>query len=59
MILDIHGERGLGDTDIRWGDPNECRFPLFDWLKPLPLEWMCMVYLLMWLGNINLSIILL
>ncbi|KAG8225022.1 hypothetical protein J437_LFUL006033 [Ladona fulva] len=50
MILDIPEERGLADADVKWGDPNECRFPLFNFLKPLPLEWMCLVYLVMWVG---------
>lgn len=51
MVLDIPEERGLADADINWGDPNECRFPLFDFLQPLPLQWMCIVYLIMWIGT--------
>ncbi|KDR20856.1 vitamin K-dependent gamma-carboxylase isoform X2 [Zootermopsis nevadensis] len=50
MILDVPEERGLADADINWGDPDECRFPLFDFLQPLPLQWMCIVYLVMWIG---------
>ena len=53
MILDILEERGLGDADIKWGDPNECRFPLFSFLQPLPLQWMCIIYLIMWIGNLS------
>jgi vitamin K-dependent gamma-carboxylase len=52
MILDIPEERGLADVDINWGDPNECRFPLFDFLQPLSLQWMCIVYLIMWIGTL-------
>ena len=51
MVLDIPQERGLAHADYKWGDPDECRFPLFDWLTPLPLEWMYIVYLCMWLGK--------
>ncbi|XP_049773987.1 vitamin K-dependent gamma-carboxylase isoform X1 [Schistocerca cancellata] len=50
MVLDIPEERGLADADIRWGNPDECRFPLFSNLHPLPLEWMCIIYLIMWIG---------
>ena len=53
MVVDIPEERGLADADIKWGDPNECRFPLFNFLQPLPLQWMCIVYLIMWIGNLS------
>lgn len=53
MVLDIPEERGLARADIRWGDPLECRFPLFNFLQPLPLQWMCIVYLVMWLGKLS------
>ncbi|KFM70776.1 Vitamin K-dependent gamma-carboxylase, partial [Stegodyphus mimosarum] len=51
MIIDIHHERGLSSADSRWGNPEECRFPFFNFLKPLPLEWMIMTYLLMLFGS--------
>lgn len=50
MLLDIPDERGLGEADIRWGDPDECRFPLFNFLEVPPLHWMCMIYFIMWIG---------
>lgn len=53
MFFDIPEERGLSEADIRWGDPDECRFPLFDFLQPLPLHWMCIVYLIMWIGKLR------
>ncbi|PVD37474.1 hypothetical protein C0Q70_00064 [Pomacea canaliculata] len=40
MLLDTLQERGLAAADVRWGDPDECRFPLFDLLRPLPVQWM-------------------
>ncbi|XP_046392645.1 vitamin K-dependent gamma-carboxylase [Ischnura elegans] len=56
MVLDIPEERGLSDADVKWGDPNECRFPLFNVLRPLPLEWMCVIYLVMWIGAIGMML---
>ena len=53
MILDIPFERGLGQVDYRFSDPEECRFPLFDFLKPLPLVWMYVVYLMMFVGAVG------
>ncbi|XP_054706571.1 vitamin K-dependent gamma-carboxylase-like [Uloborus diversus] len=56
MIVDTHHERGLSSADTRWGNQSECRFPLFDFLKPLPLEWMVMVYLLMLVGAVGIML---
>ncbi|XP_023227590.1 vitamin K-dependent gamma-carboxylase-like [Centruroides sculpturatus] len=56
MILDIPDERGLSIADSRWGDPLKCRFPMFDSISPLPLKWMCMVYLLMLTGAFGIMI---
>ena len=50
MALDIHFERGFAEVDHRFGDFTQCHFPLFDFIKPLTFQWMCMLYLLMWLG---------
>ncbi|XP_041478309.1 vitamin K-dependent gamma-carboxylase-like [Lytechinus variegatus] len=50
MMIDIPQERGMAYADYRWGDPNECRFPLFNALKPLPVDWMYVVYLTMYIG---------
>ncbi|XP_076032173.1 vitamin K-dependent gamma-carboxylase-like [Oratosquilla oratoria] len=32
------------DADIRWGDPNMCRFPLWEFVKPMSLPWMVLLY---------------
>ena len=53
MVLDIPQERGLAHADYKWGDPDECRFPLFNFLAPLPLQWMYIVYLFMWIGKMG------
>ena len=51
MSIDIPQERGLGHADFSWGDESRCRFPLFDFLTVLPLNWMFMVYLTMLIGK--------
>ncbi|GFN86303.1 vitamin K dependent gamma glutamyl carboxylase [Plakobranchus ocellatus] len=50
MVLDTLMERGMAGADMRWGDPKQCQFPLINGLKPLPLPWMYVVYLLMVFG---------
>ncbi|XP_068202139.1 vitamin K-dependent gamma-carboxylase [Palaemon carinicauda] len=44
MFLDLPQERGMGVADKLWGDPNLCHFPLFNWMTPLPLRWMLILY---------------
>ncbi|KAH9361006.1 hypothetical protein HPB48_019608 [Haemaphysalis longicornis] len=53
MVLDQPEERGLAFVEERWGDPKECRFPLFSFLKPLPIEGMYCVHLVMLLGKLR------
>ncbi|XP_065208287.1 vitamin K-dependent gamma-carboxylase [Planococcus citri] len=56
MMLDIPHERQLAAVDKRWGDPKLCHFPLIHSLRPLPYNWMCIVYLIMWLGTIGIAL---
>jgi vitamin K-dependent gamma-carboxylase len=51
MIIDIPNERGMSDADIEYGSNKQCHFPLFDFLKPLPVEYMVLVYFVMFLGT--------
>uniref|UniRef100_A0A8C8B3L8 HTTM domain-containing protein n=1 Tax=Otus sunia TaxID=257818 RepID=A0A8C8B3L8_9STRI len=52
MALDVPQERGLGQLDQRFLDGLEvCRFPLLPFLRPLPLDWMYLLYALMFLGT--------
>lgn len=51
MMLDIPLERGLEDADIRFGDQNYCFFPLFPWVKPVPVAFACLLYSAMWIGR--------
>lgn len=51
MMIDTIDERGMAHANERWGNSDECRFPLFSFLRPLPFEWMYMVYLVQITGN--------
>ncbi|KAJ7305318.1 hypothetical protein JRQ81_011237 [Phrynocephalus forsythii] len=54
MALDIPQERGLSYLDHKYLDGlRVCRFPLFDFLEPLPLDWMYLVYTVMLLGAVG------
>ncbi|XP_074647934.1 vitamin K-dependent gamma-carboxylase-like isoform X2 [Tubulanus polymorphus] len=54
MFIDLFGERGLTEVDSRWGDPdNQCYYPLFDFLRPLPLHWMHLLFMVMLTGVIG------
>uniref|UniRef100_A0A8I5TVK2 Gamma-glutamyl carboxylase n=1 Tax=Pongo abelii TaxID=9601 RepID=A0A8I5TVK2_PONAB len=54
MVLDIPQERGLSSLDRKYLDGLDvCRFPLLDALRPLPLDWMYLVYTIMFLGEGN------
>ncbi|NXW25861.1 VKGC carboxylase, partial [Circaetus pectoralis] len=54
MALDVPQERGLGHLDQRFLDGLEvCRFPLLPFLRPLPLDWMYLLYTVMFLGALG------
>ncbi|XP_042200374.1 vitamin K-dependent gamma-carboxylase isoform X2 [Callorhinchus milii] len=54
MVIDIPQERGLSFLDHRYYDQLIiCRFPLFNFLRPLPLDWMYVVFVVMWLGALG------
>ncbi|XP_062995082.1 vitamin K-dependent gamma-carboxylase isoform X1 [Elgaria multicarinata webbii] len=57
MALDIPQERGLSYLDHRYLDGLQvCRFPLFNFLEPLPLDWMYLVYTVMFLGALGIML---
>ncbi|XP_067857400.1 vitamin K-dependent gamma-carboxylase [Heptranchias perlo] len=57
MALDIPQERGLSSLDHRYFDELVvCRFPLFNFLEPFPLDWMYVVFVIMWLGAIGIML---
>lgn len=51
MLIDLTEERGGAHLDLRWGKDRHCYFPLFSFLKPLPLPQMCILYGIMWIGK--------
>ncbi|XP_074838044.1 vitamin K-dependent gamma-carboxylase [Carettochelys insculpta] len=57
MALDIPQERGLSYLDHKYLDGLEvCRFPLFNFLEPLPLDWMYLLYTVMLLGALGIML---
>ncbi|XP_063863574.1 vitamin K-dependent gamma-carboxylase-like isoform X2 [Scylla paramamosain] len=55
MVLDVVQERGMGEADIRWGDPDTCRFPLVAALVPLPLPCMLLLYAALLSGAVGVA----
>lgn len=52
MAIDVTQERGLSHLDYKYLDGAPvCRFPLFNFLQPLPLDWMYLVYVVMFFGG--------
>ncbi|XP_048876489.1 vitamin K-dependent gamma-carboxylase isoform X1 [Brienomyrus brachyistius] len=57
MALDVTQERGLSHLDYKYLDGAPiCRFPLFDFLEPLPMDWMYFVYVVMFLGAVGIML---
>ncbi|XP_070707050.1 vitamin K-dependent gamma-carboxylase [Pempheris klunzingeri] len=57
MAIDVTQERGLSHLDYKYLDGAPvCRFPLFNFLQPLPLDWMYLVYLVMFLGTLGIML---
>lgn len=53
MLFDLQEERGMPVLDERFGDPDECRFPLFPSWKLPPLEYIALAYLVMVIGALT------
>ncbi|XP_029459136.1 vitamin K-dependent gamma-carboxylase-like [Rhinatrema bivittatum] len=57
MAMDIPQERGLSYLDYKFLDGLQvCRFPLFNFLEPLPLDWMYLVYVIMLTGALGIML---
>jgi vitamin K-dependent gamma-carboxylase len=56
MMIDIPQERGMSSIGNRWEDSTLCIFPLFDWLQPLPVDWMYVVYLVMFMAAFGIAL---
>ena len=55
-MIDIPQERGMSFLHAKWSDPDMCHFPLFNFLHPLPLEWMYMVYMVMFIAALGIML---
>lgn len=51
-MIDIPNERGMADADLEYGIDTQCTFPLFDFLKPLQVEYMVIIYFIMFIGKL-------
>ncbi|XP_053542679.1 vitamin K-dependent gamma-carboxylase isoform X1 [Ictalurus punctatus] len=57
MAVDVTQERGLSHLDYKYLDGAPvCRFPLFNFLEPLPMDWMYLVYLVMFFGAVGIML---
>ncbi|XP_071769620.1 vitamin K-dependent gamma-carboxylase [Centroberyx gerrardi] len=57
MAIDITQERGLSHLDYKYLDGAPvCRFPLFNFLQPLPMDWMYLVYVVMFFGAVGIML---
>ncbi|KAH3863235.1 hypothetical protein DPMN_026215 [Dreissena polymorpha] len=53
MLVDLWQERGLHEALDEYGDTSLCRFPLFNIWPVLPLQWIYIVYFIMFLGEVG------
>ncbi|KAL0965591.1 hypothetical protein UPYG_G00283300 [Umbra pygmaea] len=57
MAIDVTQERGLSHLDYKYLDGAPvCRFPLFNFLQPLPLDYMYLVYVVMFFGTLGIML---
>lgn len=56
MIFDITQERDMVDINLRWGDPESCKFPFITNLPLLSADWMHILYLSMIFAAVGISI---
>lgn len=49
MMIDIPQERSMLYIDKHFGE-DTCHFPLFNFIQPLSVDWMHVLYLVMFLG---------
>lgn len=56
MLIDIPNERGMSDADTEYGSNSLCHFPLIHSLRPLPVEWMVILYAIMFVGAIGIAL---
>ena len=55
MMIDIPQERGMVSIETQFTS-DACHFPFINGLLPLPIDWMHIVYLVMFLGACGISL---
>jgi len=50
MVHDVFNERHMADLGNVWHDGRLCYFTLFDFVEPLPLNWMFIIHVFMAIG---------
>ncbi|EDV97067.1 vitamin K-dependent gamma-carboxylase [Drosophila grimshawi] len=56
MLIDIAEERGGGQLDVRFGEPQHCHFPLFNQIEAMEYPMMGCLYLGVWLGALGIMV---
>jgi len=56
MLHDVFNERHMSDLANVWHNERMCYFTLFDFVEPLPLNWMFVIHLLMALGALCIAL---
>lgn len=56
MLIDVAEERGGGQLDVRYGEPQHCHFPLFNGMQALDYPLMGCVYLCLWFGALGIML---
>ncbi|XP_021361813.1 vitamin K-dependent gamma-carboxylase-like [Mizuhopecten yessoensis] len=55
LMIDTLEKKGLGNASFRRWSSNRCTFPAVYFLKPLPLDWMYLIYFIMFLTTIGIA----
>ncbi|XP_050676122.1 vitamin K-dependent gamma-carboxylase [Leptidea sinapis] len=56
MLFDIPDERGGADMTSRWGNTNNCHFPLLPFITVISMPYMALVYLGLWFGGMGIAL---
>ncbi|XP_068630722.1 vitamin K-dependent gamma-carboxylase [Battus philenor] len=56
MLFDIPDERGGAAMTERWGSSTTCHFPLIYFIQALPMPYMAIIYLALWLGALGIAL---
>lgn len=56
LALDVVDERGMSRADARWGNPEDCHFPLFSAMQPPSLSVIMIMYAAMFICCLMMSL---